>query len=414
MKKYLLPVIVFFINTSIFSQYEKYVIPPPYYIKTVKLDNGKNPKPSSVIQLGHSVYFSFDDLQADEKEYYYKIVRFDENWQPTSLNESEYIDGFASDIITDMEQSIGTLQSYTHYRLQLPNENTRILLSGNYILQVLDDNEKIVFSKAFILYRKDINVGMQVKWANDVRLKDRLQFIDFNLYKSGYRILNETESITVKIFQNNDIGFSLDFHQPTFYQGDKWIYHYPQQAVFEGINEFRRFETKDLRGYNYGISLKELNQLYDFYPYTANFRTRYDYYKDINGAYILNSVQSDESVDIEADYVNVHFSFGGVLDSGERIFVIGRFNDFNPTDEYELIYNETTRRYETVVLLKQGYYDYMYVTKNERGEIDVTAIEGSFARTENDYTIVVYYRPPGGRYTKVIGYGTANSDQIRN
>jgi hypothetical protein len=56
----------------------------------------------------------------------------------------------------------------------------------------------------------------------------------------------------------------------------------------------------------------------------------------------------------------------------------------------------------------------MYVTKNDRGEIDIAAIEGSFARTENDYTIVVYYRPPSGRYTKVIGFATANSDQIRN
>ncbi len=412
--KYFLFSIFILWSVFTFSQYEKYVIEPPYYIKTVKLDDGKNPKPSPIIQLGHRIYFSFDDLQADEKEYYYKILRFDENWQPTPLNESEYIDGFASDIITDIEQSTGTLQSYTHYSLYLPNENTRILLSGNYILQVLNEDEEVIFSKAFILYRKEINVGMQVKWANEVRMKDRLQFIDFNLYKSGYTILNETESLTVKIFQNNDIGYSLDFHQPTFYQGDNWIYHYPQQAVFEGINEFRRFETKDVRGYNYGIALRELNQLYDFYPYTGNFRTRYDYYKDINGSYILNSVQAPDNVDVESDYVNVHFSFGGVLDDNERIFVIGRFNDFNPTDQYELLYNDENKRYETTVLLKQGYYDYMYVTKNDRNEIDITAIEGSFARTENDYTIVVYYHPPGGRYTKVIGFGTANSDQIRN
>ncbi len=396
-----------------FAQYETHLIEPPYYIKTIKLDDGKIPKASPIIQLGHPVYLSFDDLQADEKEYRYQIVRYDENWQPTQLNESEYISGFASDIITDITQSSGTLQSYTHYQLTIPNENTRILLSGNYIIQVLDENDEVVFSKAFIYYEKKINVGVQVKWANNVSMKDRLQMIDFNLYKTGFTILNESQNLTVKIFQNNDLGYALTFHKPTYYQGDTWIYHYPQKALFEGINEFRRFETKDLRGYNYGIALKKLNNLYDFYPYTGTFRTHYIFNKDIDGNYILNAAQAYDDVNTEADYVNVHFSFDGYLEENENIYVIGRFNDFNPTDDYRLQLNEQTGRYEVSVLLKQGYYDYMFVTKNAQNQIDVTSIEGSFAQTENDYTVVVYYRPPGARYTSIIGYGTANSDQIK-
>jgi len=412
MKKILLLLIfsIFFQGQAQLSEYWK---TPPYYIKTLKLDDGKAEKPSPIIQLGHPIYFSFDDLQADEKEYSYKIVRFDENWEPSRLNESEYIDGFASDLITDIEQSSGTLQSYTHYSLRLPNDNTRILLSGNYMLQVLNEDEEVVFSKAFILYEKKLNVGVQVKWPNQTSIKDRMQMIDFVLYKGNYHIMNETESLSVKIFQNNDISYSIDFHQPTFYKGNQWVYHYPHEALFEGINEFRRFETTDIRGYNYGIAQKELNNLYDFYPYTGEFRYHYIYYKDINGSYILNSDQALENVNTEADYVNVHFSFNGVLENNEEIYVIGRFNDFYPTEDYKLEYNDETRKYEVSVLLKQGYYDYMFVTKNPQGEIDMTSIEGSFAQTENDYSIVVYYHPPGGRYTKVIGFGQANSDNIK-
>ena len=398
--------------SSLQAQLDEYWIAPPYYIKTVKLDDGKIEKPSAIIRLGHRIYFSFDDLQADEKEYSYKIVRLDENWEPSRLNESEYIRGFASDIITNIEQSSGTLQSYTHYSLSLPNDNTRILLSGNYILQVLDEDNEVVFSKPFILYENKFNVGVQVKWPNQVSMKDRLQMIDFVLYKGNYQITNESESLTVKIFQNNDIGYSINFHQPTFYKGNQWVYHYPNEAVFEGINEFRRFETTDVRGYNYGIAYKELNDLYDFYPYTGDFRYHYLYNKDINGSYILSSDQALNDVHTEADYVNVHFSFSGVLENDEEIYVTGRFNDFYPTDDYKLSYNEETRKYEVSVLLKQGYYDYMFVTKNPQGEIDVTSIEGSFAQTENDYTVVVYYRPPGARYTKVIGLGKANSGTI--
>jgi len=406
-------ILTFTIFFQVQAQLDEYWKTPPYYIKTVKLDDGKIEKPSPVIELGHNIYFSFDDLQGDEKEYSYKIVRFDENWEPTRLNESEYISGFASDIITDIEQSTGTLQSYTHYSLVLPNENTRILLSGNYMLQVLDEDEEVLFSKAFILYEKKINVGVQVKWPNKVEMKDRLQMIDFVLYKANYNIMNESESLTVKIFQNNDIGYSLDFHQPTFYQGNQWVYHYPNESLFEGINEFRRFDTTDLRGYNYGIAKKELNDLYDFYLYPGEFRYHYLYYIDIDGSYILSSDQAMDDVHTEADYVNVHFSFDGVLENDEEIYVVGGFNDFYPTDDYKLKYNPETQKYEVSVLLKQGYYDYMFVTKNPQGEIDVTSIEGSFAQTENDYTVVVYYRPPGGRYTKVIGFGKANSDNIK-
>ncbi len=394
------------------AQLEKQIVLPPYYIKTVKLDNGKKPKPAAIISLRERIFLSFDDLQADEKEYQYRIKRFDENWQLSNLNESEYIDGFATDYITDITQSSGTLQSYTHYSAQIPNENTRILLTGNYIAEILNEDEEVIFSKPFIVYSQNINVGMQVKWPIDISLKDHMQFIEFSLYKTGYNIINETESLTVKIFQNNDIGYALSFHQPTFYKGEEWVYHYPHEALFEGINEFRRFETKDLRGYNYGISHKELNELYDFYPYTGNFRYKYSYYKDIDGAYILNSTQAPEDVNTEADYVNVHFSFNGILEPDESLYVIGQFNDFSPTPNYQLNFNAETQRYEATILLKQGYYDYMFVTKNKQNQIDIAAIEGSFAQTENEYTIIVYYHPPGARYTKVIGYGHTSSEQI--
>jgi len=409
-------IFIFYLTVSIytvFAQFDKYLIEPPYYIKTVKLDNGNKQKYIPFIKLGHTVYFSFDDLQADEKEYSYQIARFDENWQPTQLNESEYIRGFASDIITDVRQSLGTIQSYTHYRLKIPNESTQILLSGNYMLQVLDEDGEVLFSKPFIVYENKIDLGVQVRWVNDVSLKDRLQMIYFKLYKSGFNIYDETNNLTIRIFQNNDLNYSLEFHQPTFYQGDVWVYNYPQDALFEGINEFRRFECTDLRGYNYGIAYKKLNQLYDFYPYTGTYKKHYLYYKDLNGNYIISAEQAYDDFNIEADYVNVHFSFDGNLPDDENVYVIGRFNDFNPTENYRLSYNEETDKYEVSVLLKQAYYDYMFVTKNKEGLIDVASIEGSFAQTENDYTIVVYYRPPGARYTSVIGYATANSDQIQ-
>jgi hypothetical protein len=191
------------------------------------------------------------------------------------------------------------------------------------------------------------------------------------------------------------------------------VYHYPHQSIFEGINEFRQFECKDLRGSNYGISYSELNNLYDFYVYEDNYRNHYLFYKDINGSFIINSLQANDNVETESDYVNVHFTFNNSIDANKRLFIIGRFNNYIAGDDYELVYNESTKKYEATVLLKQGYYNYMYVTKNSNDEIDIAEISGSYAETNNDYTVLVYYRPPGSRYTKVIGFATTTSEVIR-
>ena len=38
----------------------------------------------------------------------------------------------------------------------------------------------------------------------------------------------------------------------------------------------------------------------------------------------------------------------------------------------------------------------------------------NFEETENQYTVLVYYSPPGARYDQIIGVGAANSRNIKN
>ena len=405
--------ILFFVFQFSHAQWQELIKQAPYYIQTIQVNDGKYPMPSNILELNHKLYVSFDDLQADEKDYYYKIVRYDENWKPTQLQISEYIDGFESDIITGIEPSNGTLQSYTHYHFSIPNENTRILLSGNYMLEILNDADEVVFSRPFILYRKQVDVGIQVRWANDIAIKDQKQMLDVFLYKGNFTIFNESQSLQIKVIQNNNWFTQKILNIPSSYQGNKWIYHYPDKLLFDGLNEYRAFETKDIRGMNYGVVKRELtDKLYDFYLYKDFYRTHYLYYKDIDGAFVINSVQAENEVSTEADYVFVHFSFDGDLENGEKLYVCGQFNDFNPQKDYELKYNNDNGIYELSLLLKQGYYNYMYVIKNQNDFI-YNITEGNFAETENAYQVLVYYRPPGSRSCKIIGYGKTNSERIK-
>jgi hypothetical protein len=62
------------------------------------------------------------------------------------------------------------------------------------------------------------------------------------------------------------------------------------------------------------------------------------------------------------------------------------------------------------MLLKQGWYNYEYVyIKDGIPDTDATLFEGSHYETENDYSVIIYYRNPYDRYDRVIGTRTANT-----
>ncbi|MAO07962.1 MAG: DUF5103 domain-containing protein, partial [Alteromonas sp.] len=48
------------------------------------------------------------------------------------------------------------------------------------------------------------------------------------------------------------------------------------------------------------------------------------------------------------------------------------------------------------------------------GSIEEGAICGNFWQTENDYTVLAYYRGPGERFDRIIGMGRGNSTVITN
>ena len=66
-------------------------------------------------------------------------------------------------------------------------------------------------------------------------------------------------------------------------------------------------------------------------------------------------------------------------------------------------------------MIKQGFTNFQYVVADSKGNVDrENAIDGNFYQTENNYSILVYYRENGQRNDRVIGKGDANSSDIIN
>ena len=73
-------------------------------------------------------------------------------------------------------------------------------------------------------------------------------------------------------------------------------------------------------------------------------------------------------------------------------------------------YDEESGGYKHQLLLKQGWYNYMYWSADP---LDEQEIERNFFETENLYEIFVYFRAMGSRGDELIGYGRINYNNRR-
>jgi hypothetical protein len=130
----------------------------------------------------------------------------------------------------------------------------------------------------------------------------------------------------------------------------------------------------------------------------------------MNGRYHIEAYSMQEP-SIEADYLVVHFTLpmDNVL-MGGGVYVFGELSNWKCSNEYRMKWNPDKRRYELSLLLKQGYYNYMYAWMDDQdGIIKTQALEGSFPETENDYQVFLYYGRKTDRYDRLVGYQTFNS-----
>jgi len=376
-------------------------------IKTIQLKMIGEKFSTSIVPLGSTLQLSFDDLSGNDEEYQYKITHMTADWQESSLLPSQYIEGFDQNTIVNSSNSFNTLQDYTHYVVTIPNQNTRITKSGNYLLSVLDEYDEEVFSRRFTLYEKTAIVGVHVTQSRNTQTINEQQTVQFTVNYPNLRINNPNEEIKVVILQNDVWQTAITHLQPTFYKPQQLVYNYTQKTNFWGGNEFLNFDNKILRNKSLNIVKIEQKEVYHHYLYPYEYREfkTYKYNPDINGQFLIRSLEGNDAR-TEADYVQMHFTLQKDIPFDEDIYVFGAFNNFELSEENRLKYNNKTQSYQTTILLKQGFYNYTFVAKTNDNKIDIGKIRGNFSNTENKYTVLVYFKPFGGLYERVIGIGT--------
>ena len=350
---------------------------------------------------------SFDEMSHDYHRFVYKIEHCEADWSVSDeLFESDYIEGFNNNPIEDYQNSINTTVLYTHYKLQIPNEECRLKMSGNYRLTIYDeDNDgQIVLTAEFMVVEPIMSVGLAVTSNTDIDLNDSHQQLSMTLNYGPINITNREEQISTVVIQNNCHESSKINVKPNIvnHKGMRWEHN--RELIFNAGNEYRKFEVLALSHPTMGIErISWDGHNYNAYPFVAEPRKNYLYDEDANGAfYIRNSDNIDN--DYTCDYVYVHYKLKSPELSELTLAVYGNWATYGDHNIYRMEYDKTDATYNAAILQKQGYYSYRFVAVDANGNMTLAPTEGSFYQTENRYQAYIYYKGTGERTWRLVGY----------
>ncbi len=361
---------------------------------------------------------SFDDLDGDLKSYRYTAIHCDFDWRVSGqLTPSEYLEGFHEENIYEYAYSFNTTIPYTHYRAYFPTGNMKPKISGNYLLKVYTEHqdEPVFIWRIMVVEPNPVMVEGFVGPSPFPSEQTQRQQVNFRLRFNGFLIGSPSQELKICVRQNFRWDNMVCDVEPGFFRGDEIDYRNNDRLIFNGGNEYRSFDMKSLKYQSDRIaritwdSVTRVMLTEDVSRASKNYILE----GEINGQYLIRNDDYAINHDTESDYAVVLFSLRlPDPDLRCRFFLMGGLNGWNPGRESMLYLNPATRKYELAVLLKQGYYNYQYVcVPLGRNGADETVTEGNYRETENIYFVLVYYRPAGALYDRLISVtGISSTD----
>jgi hypothetical protein len=390
-------------------------------IKTIQVFKEGFELSPPIIQINSTerISIQFDDLSPDIKRYKFTILHCDADWQLSAdLTVADYIDGYREENIDQYEYSYNTMVRYTHFRTTFPTDNMRPKVSGNYLLLVYeDDPSQLAFTMRFMVVESSPVVATgKIVQGSEIASRLSRQQVDFVVHLNGFQVLDVDREIKIILMQNGRWDNTLRLSKPRFARTDELDYRYDESISFSGGNQFRNFDIKSLQYQSERIAriaYDTTNQVFLLADQPRTYK-QYAFEKDLNGCFYIKSEDHAERSNTEADYAWVHFylPFPAMITNG-TFHILGGLTYWQTDNSNRMYFNPEHKGYELNLFLKQGYYNYLYVFReNGKTTADESFIEGSHWETENDYTLYVYYHETGSLYDRLIAVNFLNTIQL--
>ena len=365
-----------------------------------------------VLHLGGNevLEVSFDELTHEYRRYTYRIEHCDADGEPTSeLFENDYVQSTQEAVvIDDYTPSTNTTVLYTHYRFSLPNVDMRPLLSGNYRIIVEAENDDGEHGVVFVAYFAVLDMKASLRAScttnTDIDYNQSHQQLSLRLDLSNLPLRDPGSEVKVLVMQNRRLDNAVRSPKPTMQNGNILIWDHARELIFPAGNEYRKMEMLSTRYPGlHGDNVRWFDPLFHYTLMEDSPRRNYLYDEDRDGLSVVRWESSGDA-DTEADYVMTHFTLLSPRLQEKDVYLSGRWAVPEGSDKYKLTYNEQAGAYEGAVLLKTGYYNYLYLTSGQGSSYSgsTAEMEGNYFQTENEYSILAYYRPVGGRYWQLV------------
>lgn len=391
-------------------------------IKSVQLYPAGNQVGFPVIRLNSAeqLELHFDDLDANVKNYSYTFQLCNADWTPAMLSQFDFIKGYSQMRLTTYRISSVAYTKYTHYSAVLPDRNSVPTRSGNYILKVFRDGDtsKLLISKRFLVVDQKASAPAQVQQPFNGQLFRTHQKIQFRVnITDQLNVVNHLQQIKVVIMQNNRWDNAITDIKPSFFSRNQLEFNTENDCVFPAGKEWRWLDLRSFRLQSDRVMNAQYSttstQIF-VKPDMDRSNQRFNFFRDNNGMYYIENMEGLNPF-WQSDYATVNFSFvppNNLPLNGRDVYILGELSNYELNDNTRMKFNQEKGVYETSLFLKQGYYDYAYVTidpndPKRRASFDLT--EGNYWESENTYTILVYYRPLAGRADELVGYSQVNS-----
>lgn len=337
-----------------------------------------------------AIQLEFDVIGEESRPLSVYFYHADAYWQ-RDLVPAEYLGVFHRDDILDYRSSRSTDVRYTHYSYQFPNDGISFLISGNYIIRVTEMGQEnnVLFERPFFVSEQNTSLQLGIE--------------NLLIGQGGFTAVQPSvlfippSSLDGSVFdykacfaRNGRFNQTKCIDQPSLIQQPALRFYLTADQAFDPVTADYFLDISDLRVGN-RIAKIAFNEA----PYTVTMEPDYARFPgdlldpELYGQPVISEAVSDYAdADLSAQYVDVQFSY--VTESGGKttgdVYIIGSFNGWEINPDHRLSWNEDTKSYEVAILLKQGQYDYRYVSGTER------LPRGAVSRPDNLYTALVYFR----------------------
>ncbi len=368
--------------------------------------------PAMELNAPGNLVLRFDELGDINSDLSYKIIHCNADWTASTLRPQEYFNGFWKEAISTYDYSFNTVVPFTHYTVKFPRQGQKFTRSGNYVIQIFrtaDEND-IVFQARFMIYETLVNLDVRVKQPDRMFLRDAYQEVDVYAYHK-FPFNNASNETSIQILQNGKWHGASKLLKPRFVKNGELDFNYDTANVFPGGNEYRFFDIRDLsfNGPRVYLMDKDKTPIYaQLYRDIDRYPENYTQMDDLNGGFLVqNRLGIDHHYD--SDYLQVLFSIKAPYAQNEReIFVDGGWILGGLDQRFKLKYNKSLQQYQCLAMVKQGFYNYRYISKEDNKATE-PFMEGSFWQTENEYQVIFYYMGVTDETHRIIGYQVVNS-----